>query len=83
MRHRNAIALGLFGLGFIGCGPAEIVPMTPPGVAYKKVVGEGMEAEGEQRNKGTIRPKSGPTDVAPSPLSGSALPRESSGGDAK
>ena len=57
MRSRNAVALGVLGLTIAGCGPAEIVPMTPPGVAYRRVLSEGMDAEGEQRNRAAIRPK--------------------------
>jgi len=83
MRSRNAAVAGLLGLAVIGCGQAEIVPMTPPGVAYKRVATEGMEAEGEQRNRAAIRPKEATGEDAPTPASSTVQPRPDGDAGAK
>ena len=72
MRSRKGRALAALGLAVAGCGPPEIVPMTPPGVPYRRIAAEGMEAEGEQRNKGVIRSRTGE----------GGEPTKSSGGEA-
>ena len=73
MRRRNCGALGLLGLGWMlgGCGPAEIVPMTPPGVPYQRVVTDTMDAEGESKARGTIAPANvTPNGEKPTPATG-------------
>lgn len=69
MRRRHAGALALLGMSLWGgCGPAEIVPATPPGVPFRKAMGEGMDAEGEQKAKNTIRPANvNPGGATPTP----------------
>lgn len=56
MRRRRWGTLAILGLSITGCGKPEIVPMTPPGVAYRKVSTDVMEAEGEERTRGASRP---------------------------
>jgi hypothetical protein len=65
MRRRRLGMLALLGLSTWGCGPAEIVPMTPPGVPYHRVVAEGMEAEGESKNRSGVRPTTAPDGTKP------------------
>ena len=65
MRSPRLKALAILGLAAAGCGPPDIVPMSPPGIPYRRVMAEGMEAEGEQRNKESIRPKTAEDADAP------------------
>ena len=65
MRRRRLGMLALLGLSAWGCGPADIVPMTPPGVAYRRPTTEGMDAEGESKNRANIRPSSAPDGTKP------------------
>ena len=74
MKSRKAVAVGVLGLAIAGCGQAEIVPMTPPGVAFRKTVAEGMEAEGEQRNKASIQPKDSSAGDKPTTSASTAQP---------
>ena len=76
MRRRRLGALAALSLAIGGCGKPEIVPMTPPGVAFRKMSSDTMEAEGEERSRGANRPvnvspdasaaKTGPVSAQPS-----------------
>ena len=56
MRRRQLGVMAALAMTIGGCGQAEIVPMTAPGVSLRKVAGEGMESEGEERSRGANRP---------------------------
>ncbi len=45
MRRRlgSLSILSILGLATWGCGPPQVIPMTPPGVTYKKVEKDKME----------------------------------------
>lgn len=65
--------LGLAGLVLLagwGCGPPEIMPVAPPGLAYQTVTPEkeepAAEALGENRNTTALLPEAGTT-VTPVP----------------
>lgn len=65
MRRRRFGMLALLGLSAWGCGPAEMVPMTPPGVPYHRVITDTMDAEGESKNHGTPRNATAPDGTKP------------------
>jgi hypothetical protein len=56
MKRRRLRVMAALAITIGGCGPAEIVPMTPPGIPLRKMAGEGMESEGEERSRGATRP---------------------------
>ena len=55
MRLRRLRSLAALALMIGGCGKPEIVPMMPPGVAYRKSSTDTMEAEGETGTRGAAR----------------------------
>ncbi len=61
MRFRTGVLFAA-GLTLWGCGPPEIVPMTPPGVSAPRVVNEDEEAQaiGERKAQGAIAPPTPP-----------------------
>ena len=65
MRRRRFGMLALLGLSAWGCGPAEMVPMTPPGVAYRPATTDTMDAEGESKNRGAVRNAGAPDGTQP------------------
>ena len=56
MNRRRLRVMAALAITIGGCGPAEIVPMTPPGIPLRKLAAEGMESEGEERSRGASRP---------------------------
>lgn len=72
MRRRRLGMLAALAMTIGGCGPAEIVPMTPPGIPLRKLAAQGMESEGEERTRGANRPvnqtpESSKLDTKPTP----------------
>ena len=70
MRWRRLGMLALLGLSAWGCGPAEMVPMTPPGVLFRPVSTDTMDAEGESKNRGTVRNAAAPDGTQPTTKTG-------------
>ncbi len=66
MRRRRFGMLALLGLSTWGCGPAEMVPMTPPGVTFRPASTDTMDAEGESKNRGSVRNAAAPDGTKPS-----------------
>ena len=67
MRRMRLAMLGLLGLSAWGCGPAEFVPMTPPGVPLQRVSTDTMEAEGESKIRGGVHDAASPAGVKLNP----------------
>ncbi|MDB5349429.1 MAG: hypothetical protein JWN86_676 [Planctomycetota bacterium] len=69
MRRRlGALSLlSVLGLAIWGCGPPQVVPMTPPGIVYQKPpASEEMGAMGEVQSRATVQPAN-TAPISPSP----------------
>lgn len=78
MRRRLGI-LSVLGLTVWGCGPPEIAPMTPPGVAFPRATEEAAEALGETMSRGNVQatnvaPGADPAGARPDGATETALP---------
>ena len=54
-RLRLLSILSVLGLAIWGCGPPQVVPMTPPGMTYQRVATDVMEAQGEVQSRGSVQ----------------------------